>query len=613
MITDNAGLATVSGVRYDTRWLNQFTQLPIRADQGYVRIPASGSDPILENNEDTYGRRWVCDIRHPPVESVWYDWWVSDPPSGPSKPLHGRLTLSELEDLLNYHDQCHVDLINGKTKLSFILPRSERERLYEYIFAPVRVAIPIGKVGKPCLPKYIDDIIFSKLFTIFSIENFILMTMKLFREFGADQFPCLEDFIQDIYYVLQKLLTVKFDISNVNEHLRLDQVLWWLEEKNSDFSKVWEARWQGIRGYGVITSPRIQRDYICAIFDTLFGLWPAPGHCFLHDSSRSSDIKLPSQLDVHGVETENHWVRAQEAIPRCINTGLYFWENFPPEPDSGDLEITKNDIETGASISLSDLDAFLIERRLPFRFKPTNRLDMHLTITVDKEILIFPHWRRYLMLRHHKVLINDSSSEYPEDRMTLFQLHSRSNRVPEERMKGIRGDIRFMAYELLQTYALLFFRDVARKNRVSTQFENGGFRSKSGYYYGQARVCSWRILREAPKSPDEIICRLGLRFDGKQRDSFMALIEDVWEGDYFPQSGDFHFFGKRLEALNREMNVWKPSTFWEMVSYRGWVEEESNYWNLLIAGVSLFVFAVVTLVLDCIQVHYAIYPNSPSS
>jgi len=226
--------------------------------------------------------------------------------------------------------------------------------------------------------------------------------------------------------------------------------------------------------YDVITSTRIRRDYICALLDTIFGLWP------LHDSAKGNDIKTPGQFDMHGVQTQNHWVRAQEAIPRCINTGLYFWENLPPEPDSGNLEITKDDIEQGASISLLDLDAFLIERRLPFKFKAINRLDMHLTITVDKEILIFPHWKRFLMLRHHKVLINDSNPEYPEDSIMLFQLHSRSNREGNECMKGIGGDVRYIAYEILQTYALLFFRDIARKHRRSGK---RGWRSSSRYYY----------------------------------------------------------------------------------------------------------------------------------
>ena len=615
VITDNAGLVSLSEVRYDTRWLNKFTQLPLRPGQGYVRILESSPDVILENNQDDYGRQWICDQRGPPVESVWHHWWRSDPPLGPAKRLHDRLTLREIQDMLNCHEQCHADLMTGKTQLSFILPLSERETLYECIFAPVQVAIPIGRVGKGCLPQYIEDIIFSKLFTIFSIENFVLMTLKLFKEFGADKFPHLEDFIKDIYHVLDKLLNDKFEMSNINDHVRMDQLLWWLEDKNSPFSRVWRARWQGIRGYEVITSTRIQRDYICAIIDTLFGLWPAPGHCFLHDSARGSDLKLPSQLDVHGVQTENHWARAQDAIPRCINTGLYFWENLPPEPDVGDLEITKDDVENGASVSLVDLDAFLIERRLPFKFKVTNRLDMHLTITVDKEILIFPLWHRYLMLRHHKVLINDSSPDYPEDQITLFQLHSRSNRTAEERVRGIGGDVRFIAYELLQTYALLFFRDVSRGHRQSGQCQRRGFRSKRGYYYRQATVWGWPWLRQDPKNPDEIIDRLALGFgNGKGRpDSFMTLMEDIWEGDYFPQSGDFRFFGKRLEALNRELSVWKPSTLLEMLSYRGWVEEESNYWSLFLTAISVFVFALVSLVLNGVQLHYAIYPNSPSS
>jgi len=602
VITDNAGLVSLSGVRYDTRWLSQFTQLPLRPDQGYVRVLESNSDVILENNQDDYGGKWIGDPCGPPSQSVWYSWWMS----GPAKRSYTPLTPDTIEALLNSHDQIHCDMMNRKTELSFILPFSDRQKLYNTLFAPVLVSVPKGGLSE--LPQYIEDIIFSKLFMIFSIENFILMSLKLFTEFGADRLPCLEYFIEDICHVLDKLLTTRFKMSKINDQVRLDQPLWWLEVENSPFSRVWKERWSGIRQSEVITSTRIQRDYICALLDTLFGLWPAPGHCFLHTGI---DVNIPDELNVHGVQTRNYWARARDAIPRCINTGLYFWEDLPAEPDVGNLEITKEDIEKGASISLMDLDAFLIERRLPFRFKPTNRLDMHLTINVDREILIFPHWKRYLMLRHHRVLIDDSSPEYPEDFITLFQLHSRSNRTANERMKGIGGDVRYIAYELLQTYALLFFRDVAWKHRQSAPTRKR--RSPPGYYYREAKVCALPVLKSLPKRPADIISRLGLGFDEKKPDGFMALMEDIWEGEYFPESRDFRFFGKRLEVLNRELNVWKPSTLREMLNFRGWVEEETNYWALLISALSVIVFASATLVLTCVLVYYAIHPNSPAT
>ena len=604
VITDNAGLVSLSGVKYDTRWLSQFTQLPLRPDQGYVRVLESNADVILENNQDDYGGKWIGDPCGPPSQSVWYSWWTS----GPAKRSYTPLTPDTIEALLNSHDRIHCDMMNGKTELSFMLPFSDRQKLYNTLFAPVLVSVPEGGLRK--IPQYIEDIIFSKLFMIFSIENFILMTLKLFKEFGADRLPCLEYFTEDVCHVLDKLLTTRFQMSKMNDQVRLDQPLWWLNVENSPFSLVWNERWSEIRQSEVITSPRIQRDYICALFDTLFGLWPAPGHCFLHTGS---EVNIPDELDVHGVRTQNYWARARDAIPRCINTGLYFWEDLPAEPDVGNLEITKEDIEKGASISLMDLDAFLIERRLPFTFKATNRLDLHLTINVDREILIFPHWKRYLMLRHHRVLINDSSPEYPEDYITLFQLHSRSNRTANERVRGTGGDVRYIAYELLQTYALLFFRAVATKHRRSTSSQRRSSRSPPGYYYREAKVRYWPALKWLPKSPDDIIDRLGLRFDEKKTDSFMALMEDIWEGDYFPESRDFRFFGKRLEVLNRELNVWKPSTIREMLNFRGWVEEETNYWTLVISAFSVLVFASATLVLTCVLVYYAVHPNSPGS
>ena len=90
---------------------------------------------------------------------------------------------------------------------------------------------------------------------------------------------------------------------------------------------------------------------------------------------------------------------------------------------------------------------------------------MHLTINVDKVILIFLFWKWYVMPWYHKVLINDLSPEYPEDKIILFQLHSQSNQMAEEYMGGIGGNIQYIEYELLQIYALLFFKDISKRHQ----------------------------------------------------------------------------------------------------------------------------------------------------
>ena len=109
------------------------------------------------------------------------------------------------------------------------------------------------------------------------------------------------------------------------------------------------------------------------------------------------------------------------------------------------------------------MDALLIERRLPYTFQATDCLDKHLTIlTGEKEkILIFTDWRRFLMLRHHRILVQDSRRDYPEDEVSRFQLLSRSTRSSLDRINGQGGDVRYIAYELLLTYSLLFYRNVS--------------------------------------------------------------------------------------------------------------------------------------------------------
>jgi hypothetical protein len=63
------------------------------------------------------------------------------------------------------------------------------------------------------------------------------------------------------------------------------------------------------------------------------------------------------------------------------------------------------------------------------------------------------------MLRHHKVLVDDSNPAHADHTISPFQLLSHSSRSPEERKNGKGVDVRFIAYELLHTYVLLFYRN----------------------------------------------------------------------------------------------------------------------------------------------------------
>ena len=595
VITDNIGIVSPSGVKYDSRWMEQLTQLPLTLKSGY--IGAVPTDTVVP--EDEFGPIYKSDADGPPRGNRWLPWWNS----GPENDDRQRISAGELKRLTERHNDSHQKLAEGK-RASFVLPLVDRRKLYKKLFC--KILITRGDDSDNRRSDYIDDIIYSKIFTIFSIENFLLETLNMFQEIGVDQFPSLSELVRDFYHILDILTKGdKIKLVNIQEKLRLDQVVLWSED-DCEFRKRWESRWKDVRGFDIINSTRVRRDYICGVFDAMFGLWPAPGHCFLHDSGRKiegmeSDSDMIARFNVHGLRRKhesNQWVSAQEIVPRCINSGLYFWEELPPEPEVGDLNVTTEDIEKAASISLVDLDAFLIERRMPFKFKRTNHLNMHLNLTLEHEILIFPHWRQFLMLRHHRMLVDDSRTDYPHDEISLFHLLSRSTRTPINRTRGIGGDVRYIAYELLQTYALLFCREISSEKY-------------RGHYYREAMVFGKRMFLNNPGSSEKIAKRVGLDFTDSL--GFETLMRDMWEGDYLPQSGDFKIFGRRLEVLNKELNVWKPSTFWEMLSYRGWVEEELNYWALFFTATSVFVFALITLILTCVQVYFAVHPKNPSS
>lgn len=357
-----------------------------------------------------------------------------------------------------------------------------------------------------------------------------------------------------------------------------------------------------------------RRNYICGVFDAIFGLWPAPGHCLLHygydkDILKSLSSSTPVAEDsllpkaepppihpMNAFEEEGHWTLTQETIPRCIRSGLYFWEDLPPQPDVGSDDLTQENVIKSASVSLGAMDALLIERRLPFKFQSTDRLDKHLTIISGdhEKILIFTDWKRFLMLRHHQVLVQDSRPDYPDDTVSLFQLLSRSTRSAENRINGQGGDVRYIAYELMLTYSLLFFRNVSAKN--------GEFYSDANVWLG-GRSFPWS--KDWRKSSQHIAEKINLG----TTDGFHQLTRILGHPDRsVPMSEDFNIFRERLETLNRTFNSWKPSNFIDLVCWRGWVEEEIVYWQWVLTVVGIPV-VLLSLTINIVTMFYTIHPQ----
>jgi hypothetical protein len=342
-----------------------------------------------------------------------------------------------------------------------------------------------------------------------------------------------------------------------------------------------------VLGNQIANSQSIRRHYVCGVFDVLFGLWQAPGRCMFHDGWLGGGAIVTN--------TENPWrtalwATAEATVPRCIRNGLYFWEQAPPLPDTLSYGQTAEDLKVEASISLLYLDARFIEIRGPYRFKRTEHLNDHLTIVTydnDKEILIYTDWKRFLMLRHQEVLFEDS--EQPTDEISMLQLLSRSRREPRDRRNGRGGDIRYIAYELLHTYQLLFFRGVTEK----TEGHQGylyGHTSKWGLHYG--------------KSSEKIAMNtLGLRDLLEVQDEIKAMFSTP--GRRLPESADFNIFRLRLEGLNRELMHWRPRTFWHVFWYLGYSEDGKNALTAVV-GVYALIITFTGFIFGIVQTVYTV-------
>lgn len=594
-----------SPIEYDGQWYRHITKLPLDLHQGYL----PDNEPILESIRHYPTSQMQTDCRGPPKASKWFNIWVNT--NRDIQNLQQKIKQNSLmssDDLQTCCQQYRYELDlqyplpgNGH---SFTLRLKTRQTLYEKLFAPFEFEVFQNKIND-----YVEDIISSKVSAICRIECFILDALDYFREYyKIGHFPNLEVFVEDFYNILE---SEKLDgflkprktedreseqppevivVKDIQTDIKLDQMTWWLD--HTDFTESWKKRWDHLnQSQQHMFSKDVMRNYICGVIDAMFGLWPAPGQCVFHQRSKSSAQERPRDEEQRG-----HWVWTEQKPPRCIKSGLYFWEKLPTQPDIGSEDRNEENVEHQASVSLETMDAILIETRLPYRFKSTPDLHKHLTIK-DPNILVYTNWRRFLMLRYHRVLIADARTDYDDEQLSRFQLFSRSIRTGEQRINGKGGDVRFIAYELIRTYHLLFYREVSENGRV---------------YWHESTVFPWRRFwpwKSCESSKKIASQRLHLELTPGLKELLGLLARD--ESDEELQSGDFRLFRRRLEALNSRLNAWKPSTFIELILYRGWVEEETDFGQLIIGMIGLLgiPFVVISLVVSIITMYFTIYPS----
>jgi len=581
-----------SNVTEDKVWSERITQLPLELGEGYLPEDEPIEVPTGLNDISDYHVQFLSsDEDGPPPETNLFHCWETE--DCVSDIIQRKASLSKVDyETIRSTMKKRVDPKTGQyfKMANFILPLAWRRELWKELFYPIKFTVS----HKDPL---VREIVQSKMTAIHFIESFII---RVWAELEVDAFPGLKRFVDDFPH-FAKVLKGKHKKQDIVRKMRYDQVTEWSNE--CDFKRAWGYRWEhlGDWQYQIAKSPTIRRNYICAVFDVLLGIWMAPGHCLFHDGWLGFNKKVMDESGSNTRKTRrtSRWASTDAVVPRCIQKQLYFWERLPSHVDTQHEDL--NHLKNTASESLFYLDACYIEYRGPFRFKETPCVSEHLLTTEDKKILIYTGWKRLLMLRHLKVLVDDSTIDI--DEISNLQLLSRSTQSPEDRSYGEGGDIRYIAYELLQTYFLLFYRHVSESDWKA--FDDKEY--KGPFYHHTHFLCI--PFRTQAFSSEEIA--RNFRLPSKQIDQ--RLIQEIYEMfstpyPQLPASGDFKIFHSRLESVNTMLMEWRPRNIWEALRYQGYSTNSAEVWTSFASWIGIpfaaivFVCTIISAVTGVIQV-----------
>lgn len=593
---DNNGAEAISPeIANDARWTETMTRLPLEIGHGYLPV----WEPVPVPNK-TEVMLEICpdhiqDIDGPPPGSRLHQSWIKEDAISNRIEMTQELSAADYDTISSTirrtipRDPFGAHYADNST---FLLPLTWRQELYNKLFRPISFTVENGRI--PDL--FVEAVIESKVLAIRNIESFLL---RVWVELGVEPFPAMEDFKND-FLLLSNLLKEKIKVKDVPHLVRFDQVTLWTDEEiqgddrrkskiADQWIKSWQARWENKGDWGskIAKSKTIRRNYVCGVFDVLFGLWPSPGRCMFHDGWLGDRPYIITNTEAPWKTAL--WVSAESTVPRCIQRGLNFWATPPPLPDTITYGEDTKSLSDEASVSLLYLDARFIVYRGPYQFKRTEHLRDHLTVTIHnnkKEILIYPHWKRYLMLRHQKALIEDAKLR--TDEVSNLQLLTRSTKELKDRKSGKGGDIRYIAYELLHTYQLLFYRGVTERTP-----EHDGYLYRHCGFFGYA----------SGLTSEEIALNLGLSDLSEVKEDIKAMFSSP--DLRLPESRDFTLFRLRLEGLNRELMHWRPRNLWHVMRYSGYAEDSKNVWNSTITWFGI-PFTVITLVVGILQATYAV-------
>jgi hypothetical protein len=258
-------------------------------------------------------------------------------------------------------------------------------------------------------------------------------------------------------------------------------------------------------------------DYICALCDAIFGLWPAKGEGPFHDKNSTSG---------------------------CVGTLLRALFHERREPS----EVPYLDYRC--------LDAYYIESRGPFRFKQTTCIDDHLLLTEQNEILFYPDWEKWSSLMSHSVLHGGSH-------ITAFDILMCTRRrgwKPQPLTFQIRVSLSQIFGDLATTGILCFFQKEINHVRLKEEQQMSWRRT------GLVKLAS---LPSPRRSSAKIGKRIGMSMEKDEvlyARAFLECCSYDW-GRLISESTLFRTVGpfkNRVDKLHDALITWKPKTVWEM-------------------------------------------------
>jgi hypothetical protein len=322
------------------------------------------------------------------------------------------------------------------------------------------------------------------------------------------EFANLEFFVEDAIYLLEILRTP-------NPPVPYDETHPFFQLNQLHFNS-WSFRCRNcLKSFDNHCSFIDWQDYICALCDALFGIWPTE----------------VNEINIFHTATDKPVTSTQVGFHReCIRSILSFYNSTASSINSIDYHV---------------FDASYIETCGPFRFKATKTLARHLTITHNNEILYYADWRKWAFLAWHRVL-HEASMHNRLGNNVSFDTLTNMGRMRKQEVGYSPAVIRISQDILMMN--LLCFHQRSLTNRQSKQ---SAFPANL-----------FRHLR--PKSSEDIGRRIGLELsESEALDQARAFIGSHSE-DWGSLLNSCMPFTEREIKLHKTLKEWRPKTVWEM-------------------------------------------------